>query len=159
MNGKFECVHKRFPLLSGRGPTCGCAVADPPSAVVKLSCSVEFAGSDFEPSYPVFTWNNRTSVVQQDLPIPSQTTSYLKNSTSRLEIFNNDPTTYTCQLTFSSPEPTQFDYVSTTAPDFTASCDVYSKSLSILQSLSQKRPTSLSVLIPRPDDIGIELNS
>lgn len=125
---KFECVDKRFPLLSGSGPQCSCAVNDPPSTTVTLSCSVDFAGSDFQPNHPIFTWNNRTSVVQQDLPIPLQISSYLKESTSQLQISSDDPTTYTCRLTFSPSTPTQLNYVAVKAPDFTASCDIYSKS-------------------------------
>lgn len=115
---------------SGSGPLCSLVASDP--AIMTLSCRVDYMASFVEPNFPILTWKSGTSGVPQknstlsylgiDIPF-----GYLYGLESQIQIDSNDATRYECQVTFGPTLQKQYDFVTKTPPNFTASCSVSSE--------------------------------
>lgn len=116
-----------FDLESG-GISCGCDASSDASNAT-LSCNITYAESTLQPSYPTMTWTRQDSgnvVLLNDKRLPNRQ-DFVQQSVSTLTITANDAPTYVCNLTFSDTDPFPVQFLSTGAPDFTATCTIDSK--------------------------------
>jgi len=103
---------------TGQGPTCTCSVVN--ATHVQLSASTIYADSSFNPISANLTW--RSNGVYYSSTIPARARTNTVTVTSSIFIDAYDQSNYQLNITFTQPNGIQLPYVSTNAPDFTASC-------------------------------------
>src|SRR6218665_1142139 len=100
-------------------PQCSCTPVDYASNV---SCNVTYADSSFEPIYPIVTWKLNGVVISSSTLPRTRINQYVFYSESTISSSGGDPSSYTCELTFSEPTDIQFAFIATDAPEFNDSC-------------------------------------
>ena len=102
------------------GPECSCVSIN--TTASNVSCNVTFADSTFDPIYAIVTWKVNGVYLANYTLERTRIDPYVFLSQSTITADAASPDDYECELSFSAPDVSQFPFVVTNVPEFSASC-------------------------------------